>query len=243
MNIKLNLEFDGTNYCGWQIQPDKPTVQGKLKEAIFKATGEDSMPKGSSRTDSGVHAKGFVCNFISDTTIPVEKLPHALNCHLPDDIIIKSAETVDDGFIASGSAVKKTYRYTFDNGEFSDVFLSRFAWHFKYPLNIEKMREAAAHFIGTHDFLGFAASGFTVKTTVRTIYQLKIEQSGNIITMDITGDGFLYNMVRIIAGTLAYVGSGKIEPQDIPAIIKSRDRTRAGITAPAKGLCLREVFY
>lgn len=243
MNIKLNLEFDGTNYCGWQIQPDAPTVQGILKNAILNTTGEDVMPKGSSRTDSGVHAKGYVCNFHSDTTIPVDKLPHALNCHLPEDVIVTGAEAVADDFIASGSATKKTYRYTIDNSEFSDVFYNRYAWHYKYSLDVEKMKEAGQHFLGTHDFLGFAASGFSVKTTVRTIYELKIEQSGNIITMDITGNGFLYNMVRIIAGTLVYVGSGKIDPKDIPLIIASRDRTRAGITAPAKGLCLKEVFY
>lgn len=243
MNVKLNLEFDGTNYCGWQIQPDAPTVQGILKDAIFNTTGESVMPKGSSRTDSGVHAKGYVCNFRTDTTIPVKKLPYALNCHLPEDIIVTGAEMVDDDFVASGSAIKKTYRYTIDNSEFPNVFYNRYAWHYKYPLNVEKMKEARKHFLGTHDFLGFAASGFSVKTTVRTIYELKIEQSGNIITMDITGNGFLYNMVRIIAGTLIYVGSGKIAPENIPDIIKSRNRTRAGITAPAKGLCLKEVFY
>ncbi len=243
MNVKLNLEFDGTNYCGWQIQPNDPTVQGILKDAIFNATGEDVMPKGSSRTDSGVHAKGYVCNFKTNTTIPVNKIPHALNNYLPDDIIVTGAEIVDDDFIASGSAVKKTYRYTIDNSQFSDVFMSRFAWHYKYPLDVKKMKEACEYFLGTHDFIGFASSGFSVKTTVRTIYQLKIEQSGNIITIDITGDGFLYNMVRIIAGTLVYVGAGKINPSDIPEIIESCDRTRAGITAPAKGLCLKEVFY
>lgn len=243
MNIRLNLEFDGTNYCGWQIQPDAPTIQGILKDAIKKTTGEDVMPKGSSRTDSGVHAKGYVCNFHTDTTIPAENLPHALNTQLPCDIIVTGAMAVSDDFIASGSAKKKTYRYTIDNGIFPDVFLSRYAWHYKYPLDVGKMQDAGKHFIGTHDFIGFASSGFSVKTTVRTIYELKIEQSGNIITMDITGDGFLYNMVRIIAGTLVYAGCGKINPLDMPEIIKSLDRTRAGITAPAKGLCLKEVFY
>ena len=137
----------------------------------------------------------------------------------------------------------KTYRYTIDNGEFKNVFLDRFAWHYKYPLDTEKMQSAAKQFIGTHDFSGFASSGYTVKTTVRTIYSLKIEKTGNTITIDVTGDGFLYNMVRIIVGTLVYVGSGKIAPDDITDIINSTDRRRAGITAPAKGLCLKEVFY
>lgn len=243
MNIKLNLEFDGTNYCGWQIQPNDPTIQGVLKDAIFNVTGETVMPKGSSRTDSGVHAKGYVCNFNTQTNIPLERLPHALNAQLPEDIRVTKAEIVSDDFIASCSAIKKTYRYTIDNSVTGDVFLSRYAWHYKYPLDVGKMQEAGAHFCGTHDFLGFAASGFSVKTTVRTIHELKITQSGNIITMDITGDGFLYNMVRIIMGTLVYVGGGKIAPDQIPEIIASRDRCRAGITAPAHGLCLKEVFY
>lgn len=243
MNIKLYLQFDGTNYNGWQIQPDMPTIQGILKDAFFKVTGEVVMPKGSSRTDSGVHAKGYVCNIHTDTKIPCDRLVYALNTVLPHDIVCYASSEADDDFCASSSAKKKTYRYTIDNGEFKDVFLDRFAWHYKYPLDIEKMQYAAEQFIGTHDFVGFASSGYTVKTTVRTIYSLKIEKTGNTITIDVTGDGFLYNMVRIIVGTLVYVGSGKIAPEDITDIINSGDRRRGGITAPAKGLCLKEVFY
>lgn len=243
MNIRLDLQFDGTDYCGWQIQPDVPTVQGILRDAIAAATGETVTPKGCSRTDAGVHAAGYVCNFATSSTIPPERMPYALNCRLPNDIICTSAQRVEDDFSANGSAKGKTYRYTIDNSEFSDVFQSRYAWHYKYPLDIAKMQTAADGFIGTHDFLGFAASGFSVKTTVRTIYELKINKTGNIITIDVTGDGFLYNMVRIIAGTLVHVGCGKIDPNDIGEIIRSRDRTRAGITAPAKGLCLKEVYY
>lgn len=243
MNIKLYLQFDGTNYNGWQIQPDMPTVQGILKDAFFKITGESVMPKGSSRTDSGVHAQGYVCNIHTDTTIPCDRLVYALNTVLPPDIVCYASSEADDDFCASRSAKMKTYRYTIDNGEFKNVFLNRFAWHYKYPLDIAAMESAAEQFVGTHDFLGFASSGYTVKTTVRTIYSLKIEKTGNTITIDVTGDGFLYNMVRIIVGTLVYVGSGKIAAADITEIINSKDRTRAGITAPAKGLCLKEVFY
>ena len=243
MNIKLYLQFDGTNYNGWQIQPDMPTVQGILKDAFFKITGESVMPKGSSRTDSGVHAQGYVCNIHTDTTIPCDRLVYALNTVLPPDIVCYASSVADDDFCASRSAKMKTYRYTIDNGEFKNVFLDRFAWHYKYPLDIAAMESAAEQFVGTHDFLGFASSGYTVKTTVRTIYSLKIEKTGNTITIDVTGDGFLYNMVRIIVGTLVYVGSGKIAAADITEIINSKDRTRAGITAPAKGLCLKEVFY
>ena len=220
-----------------------PTVQGILKDAFFKITGESVMPKGSSRTDSGVHAQGYVCNIHTDTTIPCDRLVYALNTVLPPDIVCYASSVADDDFCASRSAKMKTYRYTIDNGEFKNVFLDRFAWHYKYPLDIAAMESAAEQFVGTHDFLGFASSGYTVKTTVRTIYSLKIEKTGNTITIDVTGDGFLYNMVRIIVGTLVYVGSGKIAAADITEIINSKDRTRAGITAPAKGLCLKEVFY
>lgn len=243
MNIKLDLHFDGTNYHGWQIQPDAPTIQGILQDAILKTTGEDIKPQGSSRTDSGVHALGYVCNFKTNTSIPCDRLPYALNTHLPEDIVCIKATAVADDFDASRSATAKTYRYTIDNSEFSHVLMQRFAWHYKYPLDIDAMRKAGEHFIGTHDFIGFASAGFSVKTTVRTIHKLEISKNNNIITIDITGNGFLYNMVRIIAGTLVYTGSGKIKPDDIPQIIQSKTRSRAGITAPAKGLCLKEVFY
>ncbi len=243
MNIKLDLQFDGTAYHGWQIQPDAPTVQGILKDAWQKVTGEDETPEGCGRTDAGVHAMGYVANVHTATAIPCDRLPYALNTFLPNDIICVNAVAVDDEFSAGRSAVKKTYRYTIDNSVFPDVFSGRYAWHYKYPLDIEKMHHAARGFIGTHDFIGFARSGFTVKTTVRTIYAIEIEKKGNIITIDVTGNGFLYNMVRIMAGTLVFAGSGKIDPSLIPDIINSRERSRAGITAPPHGLCLKEVFY
>ena len=243
MNIRLDLRFDGTNYHGWQIQPEKPTVQGILKDAIFKVTGEDVTPNGCGRTDAGVHASGYVCNFETNSTVPCDRLPHALNTYLPDDIVCVSAECVPDEFSASYSATAKTYRYTIDNSKFSDVFMNRFSWHYKYELDIDKMRRAGKYFLGTHDFIGFARTGFTVKTTVRTIYKLEIEKNDDIITIDVTGNGFLYNMVRIIAGTLVFAGAGKIEPDSLGDIIDSKTRSMAGITAPAKGLCLKEVFY
>lgn len=243
MNILLYLQFDGTNYHGWQIQPQDSTVQGLLKDAIFRITGETVMPQGCGRTDSGVHAMGYVCNFKTNSGIPPQQFPFALNTYLPDDIVCTGAKAVDENFCAGRSAIGKTYRYTIDNNRFPNVFLQRFAWHYKYPLDIKKMLEAAPYFCGTHDFKSFAASGYSVKTTVRTITNLEITNRDNIITMDITGNGFLYNMVRIISGTLVYVGSGKIASTTIPDIILSKDRSRAGITAPANGLCLKEVFY
>ena len=243
MNIRLDLQFDGSNYYGWQIQPDKPTVQGILKDAIYKVTGEDVTPNGCGRTDAGVHASGYVADFKTNSKIPCDRLPFALNTHLPEDIVCTNAQYADENFSSSYSAKGKTYRYTIDNSTFGDVFMNRFSWHYKYGLDIAKMREAAKHFLGTHDFIGFARSGFTVKTTVRTIYAVKIDKKGNIITIDVTGNGFLYNMVRIIAGTLVFAGADKLNPDEIPHIIDSKKRSMAGITAPAKGLCLKEVFY
>ena len=243
MNVRINLQFDGTNYHGWQIQPGKPTVQGILSDAVYQITGERVTVHGCGRTDSGVHASGYVASFETNSTIPAEKIPFALNSKLPEDIICTSAMKATPSFLANRSAVAKTYRYTVDNNEFPDIFLQRFAWHYKYPLDETKMQVAAESFTGTHDFAGFASSGFSVKTTVRTIHSLNVEKKDNIITIDVTGNGFLYNMVRIIAGTLVYVGNGRIEAEDMPDIINSCCRQRAGITAPAKGLCLKEVFY
>ncbi len=243
MNIKIELQFDGTNYHGWQIQPGKATVQGTLTCALRRLMGENVNVCGCGRTDAGVHAGMYVCSFRSETGIPVGRIPYALNSVLPEDIVCTGAETVPEDFSANRSAKAKTYRYVIDNGEFPDVFMSRFSWHYRYPLDFEAMRAAAEPFCGTHDFIGFASSGFSVKTTVRTIYSLELSKNGNIITMDITGNGFLYNMVRIIAGTLVYAGGGRISVSEMPDIISSLQRSRAGITAPAKGLYLKEVFY
>ncbi len=243
MNIKLNLQYDGTNYHGWQIQPNGVTVQELLQNAVFEITRQKTAVTGCGRTDAGVHALDYVCNFHADTNIPIEKIPNALNSHLPDDVRVFNAEIAEEDFHASDSAVKKRYVYQILNREFDDAFLTKYAWHYRYKLNISDMQKAAEAFLGEHDFIGFASSGFTVKTTVRTIYSLDITENNGLITLDITGNGFLYNMVRIIAGTLVYVGSGKIDAGDTADIIASRDRKRAGITAPAKGLFLREVFY
>lgn len=243
MNIRLILQFDGTNYHGWQIQPGKPTIQGALKDALFNITREEINPIGCGRTDSGVHAAEYTVSFKTAASIPIDRMPYALNANLPDDIVCIGAEETDENFSANRSAKAKCYRYTIDNGVFPDVFALRYSWHYKHTLDTDKMRRAAEAFIGTHDFIGFASSGFSVKTTVRTIYGIEIEKRNNIITADVTGNGFLYNMVRIITGTLVYAGCGRIAPDSMPDIIASRCRRNAGITAPAKGLCLRKVFY
>lgn len=242
-NIKLTIQYDGTAYHGWQSQKNAVTVQETVENAIFKLTGARPRLVGCSRTDAGVHAERFVCNFGTDTKIPCEKLPLALKTYLPHDIVCISAEDVQGDFHARYSAKKKCYTYYIQNSRFPDVFKVNYAWHYPYPLNLEAMQRASKAFLGEHDFIGFAASGFTVKTTVRTIYDIGVEKNEDLIKITVLGNGFLYNMVRIIAGTLAFVGCGKIDPDKITEIIDSCDRKQAGITAPPEGLFLTEVFY
>lgn len=243
MNIKLKLQYDGTNYHGWQIQKNGVTVQQTLTDAIEAVTGERVTVIGCGRTDAGVHAMNYVCNFRTNSRVPADKYPYALNSHLPDDIRVFGAEAVTDDFHASDCSEKKRYIYRILNSDINDAFLGKYAWHVKMPLDIDAMRKASKAFLGEHDFIGFASSGFSVKTTVRTIYSLDITKEENLLTIDICGNGFLYNMVRIIAGTLVHVGTGRIDPSDMERIIASKCRDEAGITAPAHGLFLKEVYY
>jgi tRNA pseudouridine38-40 synthase len=243
MNVKIGIQYDGTNYHGWQIQKNAVTVQETVKKALEKITGEEIKLIGCGRTDTGVHAERYFCNFNTASTMPAEKFVYALNANLPKDIVCFCSERAEDDFHANADAVKKRYVYKILCREFPDAFLCRYAWHYKYKLDVEAMKKAADAFIGEHDFIGFASSGFSVKTTVREIYSLDVSEKDDIITIDVTGNGFLYNMVRIIAGTLVSVGSGKIKADDMADIIASRDRERAGITAPPQGLCLKEVYY
>ena len=242
-NIKLIIQYDGTAYHGWQTQKNAPTVQEIIEQALLKLTGSKPNVIGCSRTDAGVHAKRFCCNFKSETTIPENRFTLALNTYLPDDIVCLGAEDVSSDFNARFSAVKKTYTYYVQNSKLPNAFQRNYAWHFPYKVNIDDMNKAAKAFIGEHDFIGFASSGYTVKTTVRTIYDLTVEKSGDLIKITVTGNGFLYNMVRIIAGTLCFAGCGKINPGDMADIINSCDRQRAGITAPPQGLFLTELYY
>lgn len=241
-NIKIVIQYDGSRYHGWQKQPNAATIQETVENAIGSITGETITLYGCGRTDAGVHARYYVCNFFTDSRFDASRFKYAINSRLPDDIVCTLSEEAEDSFDSRWST-SKTYSYLIRNSEFPDVFLNKRAWHYCHPLDLNAMQKAAECFVGEHDFIGFASSGFTVKTTVRTIYSLNVTKEGDIIRIDVTGNGFLYNMVRIIAGTLVFCGSGKIDWRDMPDIIASLDRKRAGITAPADGLYLSEVFY
>lgn len=242
-NIKLTIEYDGTAYHGWQSQTNAIAVQDIVTAAVNKLTGESCSITGSSRTDTGVHAIGFVGNFFTEAAIPADKFAFALNTILPEDITIKKSEEVSRDFHARFSANGKTYRYLIYNSTFPSALLRHRAFHVFYPLDVDAMNRAASHFTGTHDFIAFSAAGGSVKTTVRTITRAEVVRKGELIEFTVTGDGFLYNMVRIIAGTLVEVGFGKISPDAISEIIAGLDRRKAGRTAPANGLYLVEVYY
>lgn len=239
----LTIEYDGTNYNGWQSQMNGTTVQDIIEGALFQLTDEKVKLTGSGRTDSGVHAYGQVANFFSTSSIPVEKFSFALNTILPKDIVIKKSQGVGPEFHARFSAKGKKYRYLIYNSTHPSALLRNRTFHVFYNLNIAAMKEASTYFIGTHNFEGFMSKGGQVKNTVRTIWEISLIKREEIIQIEITGDGFLYNMVRIIVGTLIDVGIGRIKAQDIGQIIKSCDRNLSGRTAPPQGLYLVEVYY
>lgn len=241
--FKLIVEYDGTDYCGWQRQINGPSVQQTLEEALSRLTGEQIAVTGSSRTDAGVHAVGLCAHFDSATRIPPEKLAFALNTMLPPDIRIRESGPAPEGFHARYSACGKVYRYRFFNSRHDCAIGRQYAAHVPLALDVEAMNREAQSLVGTHDFEAFAASGSVVKSTVRTIYRVQVTQSGDDVTLLVLGDGFLYNMVRIIAGTLMEVGTGKREPGAIARAIDTHDRLALGQTAPAKGLTLMRVLY
>jgi len=242
-NIKLIIEYDGTNYHGWQSQVNARGIQDVMQDALNRLTGDKCRLIGSSRTDAGVHALGQVANFQTSSSIPPERFSYALNSMLPDDIVVKKSEEVDSHFHARYSAKGKKYMYLIYNSPQPSALLRNRAYHVSYPLDFEAMQKASQYFMGTHDFSAFRAAGSGVKTSKRTIFHVSLERKEEIIKFEIAGDGFLYNMVRIIAGTLVEVGAGKISAQSIPEIIGGCDRSKAGKTAPAHGLYLVEVYY
>ena len=243
-NIKIIIEYDGKNFAGWQIQPGKTSIQGEMQRALKDVTGEDIEIIASGRTDAGVHAYGQTANFKTNSKVPIQKIPYALNAKLPKSIVVKSAEEVDERFHSRYNAKGKTYKYIINNNEFPSA-LDRYR-EFYMPSHLDKkaMRRALKKFEGEHDFKGFKSSGGNPKkTTVRTITKAEMRQHDGKIEIELTGDGFLYNMVRIICGTIVDVGLGKINENEIEDIILSSDRTRAGKTLPPHGLYLMRVYY
>lgn len=269
--IMLTVAFDGTNYSGWQIQPNKETIEGVLNRELSRLLNEEIKVVGASRTDSGVHAEGAVCVFDTESKIPGDKFSYAINQKLPEDIRIRNSKEVDITFHPRRVNSRKTYRYRIRHDEFPNPLDARYSYHVYTKLDIEAMRRACEFIKGKHDFKSFCSVHTDVDTTVRTVYDVHIDvtpdkkllqmsglmksagESGamrsggvsaagrirpEIIDIYVTGNGFLYNMVRIIAGTLIEVGQGKIKPEEIPAIIEACDREKAGPTAPAKGLTL-----
>ena len=241
--IHLIVEYDGTAYAGWQRQANAMTVQEKLERAILKLTGEELCVSGASRTDAGVHALGQSAHFDTESRIPADKFSFALNTMLPPDIRVTRSDEVSPDFHARFSTRGKRYRYLFHAAPHAGALTRNTHAHVIYPLDVERMQAEAQDLVGTHDFAAFAASGSVVKDTVRTIYRAEVTSSGSEIRLIVEGSGFLYNMVRIIAGTLIGVGSGKLEPGAFRRAIASGNRLDLGITAPAHGLTLMEVFY
>ena len=251
-NIKLTVSYDGTDFCGWQIQPDVRTVQGELERALSATTGETIRTVASGRTDAGVHALGQVVSFQTAVDWPIEAFRRALATHLPDDIAAIAADDAPPDFHAIRSAKRKRYRYLIYDGRTLDVHRRRFTWHSHEPLDENLMRQAAECLAGTHDFRSFQTAGAPRETTVRTIHEISIERGAGddwlgpidrLISLEVEADGFLYNMMRSIAGTLSLVGRGKNPPSWVGQVLAARDRTQAGPTAPPQGLFLVSVMY
>ena len=241
--IKLTIAYDGTNYCGWQVQPNGITVEEVVNKALKKLTGEDIQVIGASRADSGVHALGNVAVFDTHTTIPPERISYALNQRLPEDIVIVKSEEVAEDFHPRYCDCSKTYEYHILNTRIPIPTKRLTNYFVSYDLDVEKMRKAAGYLIGEHDFVSFCNVRTDVEDTVRTVTELEILKDGEEITIRISGNGFLYNMVRIIVGTLIRVGRGFYEPEKVKEILEAKDRKAAGVTAPPHGLILAEIRY
>lgn len=243
MRIKIVLSYDGTDFCGWQRQTNGVSVQQTVENAVFDLTGEKVTVTASGRTDAGVHAAGQVAHFDTNANIPPEKFYKALNTFLPDSVKVLSSEKVADNFNARKSAKRKTYEYSLYLSDTEQPLKERYATRVYGDIDIEKMRSAAKLLEGEHDFKAFSATGSSVKTTVRTVYGVGIEQNGIDIKIRVTGNGFLYNMVRIIAGALVKAGKGELFESDIIKALKTGERNLLGETLPAKGLCLLKAEY
>lgn len=241
--VKLVVAYDGTNYHGWQVQDNGITIEEVLNRTISELVQEDIKVIGASRTDAGVHACGNVAVFDTESRIPGDKFSFALNQRLPEDIRIQESCEVDADFHPRYADTVKTYEYNILNRRFELPSKRLYATFCYYPMDIERMNQAAAYLVGEHDFKSFCSAGAQVQTTVRTIYAVNVTKEDDMVHIRITGNGFLYNMVRIIAGTLMQVGTGLMEPEQVKEILEARDRSKAGPTAVAKGLTLVEIRY
>lgn len=242
--VRLIVAYDGTNYCGWQIQPNGITVEEVLNREIGRLTKEDIHIIGASRTDSGVHALGNVAVFDTDSSIPPKRMAYALNQRMPEDIVIvKSDEVASDWHPRYQDAVTKTYEYHIYNAPVPNPLKRNYSAFVSFPMDVEKMRKGAEYLVGEHDFVSFCNIRTNVSDTVRIVHSITVMQEGSDIVIRITGNGFLYNMVRIIAGTLIRVGRGFYEPEKVKEMLEEKKRTAAGVTAPASGLVLLEINY
>lgn len=244
MRVKLVVAYDGTNYCGWQVQPNGITVEEVLNRELSRLFGEEITVTGASRTDSGVHSLGNVAVFDTDTRMPAEKISYALNQRLPEDIAVQDSCEVPADFHPRFAASQKTYEYKILNRKFPMPTLRRDTLFYCHPLDEGRMCQGAQFLVGTHDFTSFSSVKAQTNTFVRTVYKLSVERTeDDIIHVRMTGNGFLYNMVRIISGTLILVGAGKLEPEDVGRILDGKNRALAGPTAPAHGLTMIGITY
>ena len=241
--IKLVVAYDGTAYCGFQVQNNGPTIEGELNKVLSELFGEEIRVIGASRTDSGVHAYCNVAVFDTEVRMPAEKMIYAINQRLPEDIRVQASCEVTTDFHPRHTDSRKTYEYRIYNTSVQNPMKRHYALWDYHNLNVDRMKEAAAYLVGEHDFRSFCSADTQVESTVRTIYDLTVEQNGEEITIRVRGNGFLYNMVRIIAGTLLEVGKGKIEPNEMVRILEAKDRQAAGPTAPAHGLTLTQYEF
>lgn len=243
MRVKLTVAYDGTNYSGWQVQPNGVTIQQRINEAVSDLFGKPIEVIGASRTDAGVHAMGNVCVFDAETRMPAEKISYALNQRLPEDIVVVDSCQEDDDFHPRYARSRKTYEYRILNRRFPDPNRSRNTYFYHRPLDVDAMKLAASYLVGRHDFKSFASTHMQSKGSVRILYSCGVRQEEDLIIIRVCGSGFLYNMVRIIAGTLIKVGEGDIAAETMPEILATCDRSAAGPTAPSQGLTLMEIEY
>ncbi len=241
--VKMVVAYDGTNYSGWQLQKNAVTIEEKLNEALYDLLGEEIQVTGASRTDAGVHSLGNVCIFDTETRMPAEKICYALNTRLPEDIVVQSSCEVEADFHPRAGKSQKTYEYRILNRQFRDPTRRLNTYFYHYDLDIEAMGKAASYLEGEHDFKSFCSVHAQVESTVRTIYGCTVNKEEDMIRIRVSGNGFLYNMVRIIAGTLIEVGAGKRKPEEILDMLEKTDRQSAGATAPACGLTMIGIEY